>query len=56
MSRIDEIKKEINRIEQADFMLQMKDHWSNSDYETSNKYREEVRALEKELEKLEEQS
>ena len=46
-----EIEKKIEDIKNREFYLQMKDRWDWKDYEISRKHREEIRELEKELEK-----
>lgn len=42
----EEIQKEIDQIEGRMFMLNMKDRWSNSDYETMRRWNQEKRELE----------
>lgn len=46
----EEIKKRIESIKDSEFYLQMKDRWSNADYELSRKYSEEIVRLRKLLE------
>ena len=46
-----EIEKKIEDIKNREFYLQMKDRWDWKDYEISRKHIEEIRELEKELEK-----
>ena len=46
----EEIKKRIDSIRDDEFYLQMKDRWSNEDYELSRKYSEEIVRLRKLLE------
>lgn len=46
----EEILKKIEEIEAKKFWLDMQDRWEPEDYLTMNKYRAEIRKLEKELE------
>lgn len=48
----EEIKKRIENLKDAEFYLQMKDRWSNTDFETSRKYNEEIIRLKKLLEEV----
>lgn len=43
---------EIAKFHVADFMLEMKDHWSSSDYEKSREYADKIRSLEAEYNQL----
>ena len=46
----EEINKKIEALETADFYLQMKDHWSLSDYNQHGEYRDKIDELKKMLE------
>lgn len=55
MSRKEEIIKEIKKISNEVFMMQMKDRWSNADLEVMRDYERKVKELESELDELEEE-
>ena len=44
------IDEKIEKLETQIFYLDMKDHWSNEDFETSHRWHEELRKLRKEKE------
>ena len=46
-----QIEEKINSIEQKIFFLDMKDTWSNKDYDLWDKYQKQLREARKELEK-----
>ena len=48
----EEIKKEIEELENREFYLQMKDRWDWKDYEISRKRNEEIRELKKQKRSL----
>lgn len=45
------IEEKINKIQEKIFFLDMKDTWSNKDYDLWDKYQAELREARKELEK-----
>ena len=49
----EEILKAIEEIERWAFYLDMKDRWTTEDYRTMDRYRREIRELEKELATME---
>ena len=54
MTEAEEIRKRIDELETADFYLQMKDMWSQEDFDTHDAYYREVKALKEKLNELEE--
>ncbi len=52
MTKIEEIQKKIKDLETAKFLLNMKDHWNNEDYERDRKYSRDIRELKKILEDM----
>lgn len=48
-----EIKERIDRLEDLKFYLNMKDRWTTEDYRTMDRYRREIRELERELATME---
>lgn len=52
MSRIEEVKAEIEKLERKRHNLAMCDHWYNEDYALDKKWFDEVQKLEAELKKL----
>lgn len=53
MNKLNDLKTRLEEIEDAEFMLQMKDYWSDSDYDLSREYNNEMKALKKEITELE---
>lgn len=51
---LDQLKIEMKKIQDADFMLQMKDHWSREDHELHQQHYDQIRHIEKRLKELEE--
>lgn len=49
----EEILKAIEEIERWAFYLDMKDRWTTEDYRTMDRYRREIRELERELATME---
>ena len=49
----EEIEKKIKDIEEANFQLQMKDHWSDRDFEISHNHHVRLRELEEQLKNME---
>ncbi len=45
----EEIKTQIEALSEKCFILDMKDFWSNKDFETYNKWTEEIRELKAQL-------
>lgn len=57
MSRTkEEIEKQIQEIDEAMFMNNMNDHWTDWNYKRDSELRDQKRNLEKELEALNEQA
>lgn len=49
MSKIDEIRKEIERIEDALFFLRMKDRWTATDYNRRSELSSQLVVLKRQL-------
>lgn len=49
MRTIKEIKDELTSLEQEEFLLQMKDHWSTDDYDLNKELRSKIKELRREL-------
>lgn len=50
MRKIEEIKKELEKVAEDDFLLEMKSHWEEKHYKTSDSYHLKIQDLIKELE------
>lgn len=48
-----EIEARLKKVEYAEFILQMKDMWSRSDYDEDDRLRREIRELKKQLAEME---
>lgn len=48
----EEILREIERIEECEFFLQMKDRWSPHDFDLSREHDQKIRELKKALEEV----
>ena len=48
-----EIEARLKKVEYAEFILQMKDTWSRSDYDEDDRLRREIRELKKQLAEME---
>lgn len=53
MQKLNDLKARLEKLENDEYMLQMKDHWSDSDYYLSREHLEEAKTLEKEIAELE---
>lgn len=54
MIDIEEIRKQIDKVENARFYLSMKDYWASGDYDADRIMRNELQALNNRLKELEE--
>lgn len=50
--KIEELKKELEEIEERRFYLDMKDHWSNEDYTKDDELLKRRKEIEEELKKF----
>lgn len=50
---VEQIRKEIEKIETFKFYLAMKDHWTEDDYATNAEYNRQIRELEKKAKEIE---
>lgn len=51
-----ELEAEIEKLEEANFYLEIKDRWSVTDFELSDKYFRQIMSLKEQIKQLEEQS
>ena len=49
MKTLEELKKELEELEQREFMLQMCDHWDSSDYRLSWELNDKIKAKRQEI-------
>lgn len=49
---IRELDERLQKLEEQEFYLQMKDRWNAEDYETDRKMNEEIRKIKEELKEL----
>lgn len=49
MKSLVELKKELEELEELDFMLEMADHWDDDDYRTSRELHEKIKAKKDEI-------
>lgn len=54
MSEIENLKTQLEKLEHDEFMLNMCDHWQDSDYRYSWKLREEIKEVKGKIKELEE--
>ena len=50
---MEQLKKELDELEEKEFMLQMCDHWDSSDYRYDNELCEQIRNKKKEIQDYE---
>lgn len=53
MKKLSDLKERLCKLEREEFMLQMIDHWSESDYDLDRKLTKEIREVKSEIQKLE---
>lgn len=53
MKKLSDLKERLEKLESEEFMLQMIDHWSESDYDLDRKLTKEIREVKSEIQKLE---
>lgn len=46
---MDELKQELEKLKEKQFILQMCDHWSSEDYRYSNELHQKIREIEEKL-------
>ena len=49
---IHKLLEELSDVRSSEFYLQMKDHWSNTDFDIDRKYKDRIRTIEEELRSL----
>lgn len=54
MTNVEEIRKQIDKVENARFYLSMKDYWASGDYDADRIMRNKLQALNNRLKELEE--
>ena len=52
MSKLEELKKELEDLEHKEFMLQMIDHWTQEDYRYDNELHQKIMKVKKEIEEV----
>ena len=49
MSKLEELEKELDDLETKEFMLKMKDHWSNEDFDYDRELWEKIKKVKEEI-------
>lgn len=53
---IEELEKELEKVDMDNFILEMKDRWTSEDYQMSYRYNARMKELEKQIKALKEVS